>query len=517
MLKILWVEDEYTEQKQIAWFNNRSVCVKTNFLEAKEVINNCLAQFDLIVLDINLENTEHSNEVKELAKQFDISEQKFLQESGMNLFLYLLEHGFPKEQIIFLTANADINISRVDELREAYKQDNYDVTDEILGTITNELREETAIKCSEFIDKEDIESLCQYLEIHFNGLNDGNSPNTYNRFCEAYRRCRIEPPKAINKSLNEAKQHLNHWLENYERNDYLILRRGIIEGCGFLKSHIEKDGGNIQFRDFIKIENNQPAIEIPNTDIKNYLDALSQFLAIKQPDDPNIHYRLFLRTLVHEWEENIEANSLKEKYPQFFRKDQPNSFGKMNDIYTFAWLMKMTRNWVSHAILLEPLNPQIIAFLFLVNMRAMFKLPKAIQPYERILLRCVSLSLADNINIETLSGDIKHAEECVDDILIRMSNISKNEKGDFIVTSITKNKEGKYEEKTNKLNKFKDKINEIYRYNTGQTDAEKHNYKGFLLQYFWVNQKSDLRNLTATSDDFLPTLARHIYSHSFPQ
>ena len=65
------------------------------------------------------------------------------------------------------------------------------------------------------------------------------------------------------------------------------------------------------------------------------------------------------------------------------------------------------------------------------------------------------------------------------------------------------------------LKDFGDKVNDIYRRNTGQLGAENHDYKGFLLQYFWVNQKSYLSNLTASSDDFLPTLARHIYSRSF--
>jgi hypothetical protein len=202
---------------------------------------------------------------------------------------------------------------------------------------------------------------------------------------------------------------------------------------------------------------------------------------------------------VHEWEENIEPNGLKEKYA--------SDLSKVRDIYTFAWLMKMTRNWVSHANLLEPLNHQIIAFLFLVNMRAMFKLPKAIQDYEKILLSCIVLSPADNINIEILNKAIDYAEQDVDAILIRMINISKNENGGFIVINS--------EKKEKKLNTFGDKINEIYKYNTGQLDAEKHDFKRFLLQYFWINQKSDLRNLTATSDDFLPTLARHIYNRSF--
>jgi hypothetical protein len=288
-------------------------------------------------------------------------------------------------------------------------------------------------------------------------------------------------------------EKLRRWIKMQEY-DYAMLRRGIIEGCAFLKSHIEKDDGNIQFRDFIKTENKQPTIEIPAIDINNYLDALSQFLALNPPNDPsatNIQYRLFLRTLVHEWEENIEAKSLKEKYPLYFTKDQPNSFGKMNDIYTFAWLMKMARNWTSHANLLEPLNPALTAFLFLVNMRAMFRLPKAIQSYEHILLRCITSSPANEIPVEQLSKNISYVVSDIDGILV---GIGSHESGHF-----------------------GQKINEIYRRNTGNPDAEKHDFQRFLLHYFWINQKADLRTLTASSDDFLPTLARHIYHLSFPE
>ena len=273
---------------------------------------------------------------------------------------------------------------------------------------------------------------------------------------------------------------LRQWIKTQE-SDYSILRRGIIKGCDYLKYHIEKDDGNIQFREFVKIEDTQPTIEIPSIDIKNYLDVVSQLLAIKEPIDQNIHYRLFLRTLVHEWEENIDPDSLKQKHG--------NDFSKIHDIYTFAWLMKMTRNWVSHANLLEPLDPQIIAFLFLINMRAMFKLPKAIQPYEKILLRCVSLLPANDIDNQALINDVNYVEKNVDDILASLS--------------------------INKSNFFGKNINTIYRQNTGNPDAEEHNFKSFLLQCFWVNQKSELRKLSATSDYFLPTLARHIYKDSF--
>ena len=487
MLNILWVEDEFSEQKKITWFKNRAVYVKTNFLEAKETINSCLGQFDLIVLDINLENTEHSNEITELANQFKISEKQFLEESGMNLFLNLLERGFPKEQIIFLTANADINRSRVDELREAYRQENYDAFDEVLETITNELSEETVKECSKLISADDLEGLFQYLESYFNDLNDGVTNNTYNRFCEAYQRCRIEPPKAINKGLNEAKQHLNNWLEKHEKNDYLVLRRGIIEGCGFLKEHINDDNF-IRFRSFVKgTKEKKPVIEIPSDDIKNYLDTVEQFLPVRQPKVINDTYRLFLRTLVHEWEESIDPQETTEKYG--------------GDIHTYAGLSKQTRNWVSHAKLLEPLTPQIIAFLFLANMRAMFKLSPEVQDYEHILLKCITNTPDAVIDDDNLDNHIIAFNSNVDQILFPL---------DIPLTKERKDKNGSAEPRPKY---FSEKINDVYKNNTGK--SKQHNYKRFLFQYFFVNQQYCPSNLTANSDDFLPTLARHIYSYSF--
>ena len=76
----------------------------------------------------------------------------------------------------------------------------------------------------------------------------------------------------------------------------------------------------------------------------------------------------------------------------------------------------MTRNWVSHANLLEPLTPQFIAFMFLINMRAMFKLPKDIQPYERILLTCISSSSVNRIE-DALENILSNAKNDIDGIL----------------------------------------------------------------------------------------------------
>ena len=281
---------------------------------------------------------------------------------------------------------------------------------------------------------------------------------------------------------------LRDWITK-KNSDYTILRRGVIQGCNLLKDHIKSNDDDIQIRNFIKFKNKgTPEIEIVNIDMKNYLEILANFLPVRKPEAINFEYLLFLRTLVHEWEENIDPQEILTGYTD-------SNMYLVGDIHTFAWLSKMTRNWTSHANLLEP-NCKIIAFLFLVNMRAMFKLQE-IQPYENILLNCISQS--PSVNLENLDNDIINAEKIVDEILASLDIKEINDKA------------------IDKKTHFGKKINEIYRRNIGNPDAEPHDFKRFLLQYFWVNQKSykNKKMLTSTSKNFLPTLARHIYSLSF--
>jgi len=291
---------------------------------------------------------------------------------------------------------------------------------------------------------------------------------------DAFKVAKIALPDIYEKSNPVVKK----WVREKYESPYSQLRRGVIEACQPLKKHTDENKDSLQFKDFIKT----PDHEISNTDIKNYLDTLAQSLPLKEPNEPNSEYRLFLRTLAHEWEENISAEKFKENYA--------HDLDNIHDIYTFGWILKMTRNWVSHANLLEPLNPQFIAFLFLINMRAMFKLPKALQRYEVILLSCMTKESLEKIDLVELRKNIKFAEQEINGISNPLNNVDDN-------------------------SHFGQKINEVYRQNTGNPDAETHDFQGFLLQYFWVNQKKHLDSLIVNNDNFLPVLARHIYNRSF--
>jgi CheY-like chemotaxis protein len=361
MLKILWVEDQLGG-KQADFFGDRSVTLITNFDDAEKAINSCLQEFDLVVLDINLEESPISQNIQERAKNYGLEGAEFLKECGMSLFLNLLENGFPKERIIFLTANSDEKFDLIDRLEAARKENNLDEMDAIIEEIQDYLDDERSKKCGNLIESGNVGELIVVLREYFDGARSG-SENTYNTFCEAYKRCRIKPPEAINKNL-KVKIHLNRWIGRHENNQYLMLRRGIVEGCDYLRNKSSRFSSYSASPD----KNN-------DFDLSSYMDILSGFFLITESYNLSHQYKLFIRTLAHEWDDAVRPKKLKLD-------------GKENSQVSlaFSWIMKMTRNWSAHSKVFEGLSAQDVAFLFIVNMRAMFELGSELAPYEKYLL-----------------------------------------------------------------------------------------------------------------------------------
>jgi hypothetical protein len=149
----------------------------------------------------------------------------------------------------------------------------------------------------------------------------------------------------------------------------MVLRRGIIEGCQRISSLIVKDPKLIQFREFIKKEKGTAVREITAKDMQEYLETLQKLLPLREPQDKQQFYKLFLRTLTHEWDS---------AEPKLQKNNRVN--------LTFGWILKNARNWSTHTTVLDNLKSEDVAFLFMVAMRAMFKLRTASQPYEDYLL-----------------------------------------------------------------------------------------------------------------------------------
>lgn len=156
---------------------------------------------------------------------------------------------------------------------------------------------------------------------------------------------------------------LRIWLKNQE-SDYIKLRRGIIEGCLYLKGLSED---KLQFNEFVSESEKKINFE----DIKNYLEVLESFLPLRIPDNKGNLYKLFIRTLTHEWEAAV-----------------PRRLDDKKELFAFSRIIKTTRNWIAHNAnaIFDQLTEQDIAFLFICNMRSMFKLnDNQIFDYEKIL------------------------------------------------------------------------------------------------------------------------------------
>ncbi len=154
---------------------------------------------------------------------------------------------------------------------------------------------------------------------------------------------------------------LRQWMKERET-DYAILRRGIIEGCRQLKELKEK----LRFDKFSK-DDKQPAF----LDADDYLDVLENLLPLREPGNKATLYKIFIRTLAHEWEESVE--------PKKIDDDQTT--------LAFSWVMKMTRNWMAHnsTAIFKNLTEQDVAYLFICNMRAIFDLGSETKDYEKNL------------------------------------------------------------------------------------------------------------------------------------
>ncbi|MBE0437107.1 MAG: hypothetical protein IBX56_15050, partial [Methylomicrobium sp.] len=109
-MRILWVEDQHSEQKQALWFGDLAqaeIVVIKDYALAQERISKEMQRFDLLVLDINLEDSAVNEQIAQTAQAFALAPHEFLREAGFHLYVQLLEQGYDKERIVFFTGNVN--------------------------------------------------------------------------------------------------------------------------------------------------------------------------------------------------------------------------------------------------------------------------------------------------------------------------------------------------------------------------------------------------------------------------
>lgn len=296
---------------------------------------------------------------------------------------------------------------------------------------------------------------------------------------DAFKTAKIALPKIYLKSDSDVQV----WVKERHENAYSRLRRGIIEGCRYL---LDKP---LRF-DRYSADKEKTVV----LDVENYLALLSGFFSLNEPEKLSTAYKLFVRTLAHEWDEVVK--------PRKLDKDQVS--------LAFSWIMKMTRNWSAHTSVFEQLSEQDVAFLFMVNMRAMFDLGTELASYERYLLKLFEQSLELEVFKEKCGKDYKSRQIPLTQSYAAMLD--------------------KYGTNFEAIN-FHDLLNELQK---KQTQNNQFLIKG-LYQVFWFltsfgrvyidpykvqDQKYlnyQFNYFDYKSQEYLIEIGRHIYHRSFPE
>jgi hypothetical protein len=203
-------------------------------------------------------------------------------------------------------------------------------------------------------------------------------------------------PQSFEKTDSEFAK-FRKWLNDKELDNYLTLRRGIIEGCQYIRSLLNPD--MIEFDKFLPIDNSIPTPN-PKSFVNNlldYLETLQNLLPLRKPSNLQRFYKLFIRNLSLEWDTAYHPDNL----PRCDKMDR-DCFQSRIFKYSCGWIMKCARNWAAHTTVFDNLSESEVAFLFIVSMRAMFKLSQTPEKYERLLLNL--FDKVDSIEMQNKIG-----------------------------------------------------------------------------------------------------------------
>lgn len=216
----------------------------------------------------------------------------------------------------------------------------------------------------------------------------GEKESTFGEFSEHCQQALMPLPQAFGKD-DKGLEEFRAWLDTRRSSPYLRLRRGVIEGCRLARNLIDKDSKLIRFDQYLK------SGEFTVKTAGDYLATLETILPAQEPAATDLHrsLRIFARAVAHEWENDASPGNVRiqpgERLPYVLR--------------AFGWVMKRTRNWIAHGDSLDGLTPEDAAYLFMVNMRAMFRLPDPAQRFECGLLELLGepVRLPDERNLRT--------------------------------------------------------------------------------------------------------------------
>ena len=301
---------------------------------------------------------------------------------------------------------------------------------------------------------------------------------------DAFKAAKIALPTIYEKSAAEVQE----WVKARHQNPYSRLRRGIIEGCNYAKTLVDD---KLYFNTYVNKN-----VPIQLEDITNYLAVIKSFLPLLEPTNKADLYKLFVRTLSHEWE---AADSIK---PDRNKIDA-----------SLAWIMRNTRHWITHnSNLFNELDEKLIAYLFIINLRVMFNSDNdELQHYEDILLNLFREDALLEEDFKTISNNklipVSKAYLDINNMVLDDKRQGVTIQEAFYFNELANNIQLSNSFLRNDKQLFTKLLYQMFWLSTSNPYIDKSHKRNLLEIKFW--------NFNYIEKPYIRELARHIYNCSF--
>jgi len=389
--RILWVEDNQDITRAANLFPDVETKKVSTMDEAiKEIAGPHLYDYDTIVLDIDFENGLPNGAefvVEELSKKLyldksqDQHTNKFLMDNGGYLLcLYLLEKGYPSDQIAFLTGNPGIieflqrytleNINQLskDEIIELIEEtwdniwDGNDSSIEVFTDAVDQLpiRSEYKIDSVSYAealyceDREELEKLITSVEVK---TPTKSIKNTGDIMIYRFHGANLEPPRYFSKNDNDIEGHnyidAKEWLLK-QRTENRLTRWLTLEATNYIEQLFKDDSSmNRQVAFLFNGSRNDPGIR------SAFRQMFFVFDGLRATERRGAYYQALSAMLVP------FDSTPKNRRPII---ETPNDYDNLR--WTFAWFSKEARNYSSHNLFGSSVSNNTVLFILLGTMIA---------------------------------------------------------------------------------------------------------------------------------------------------
>lgn len=367
--RVLWVDDHPEIEVSNLFRDSETKKVRLMGDAVKEISSSHLYDYDTIVFDIDFGNglPDPDEVIAELTKKIYLepSQKKnefIINNGGYLLFIYLLERGYPSQQVAFLTGNPamlDIlkeysckkfTLRSKEEIVAEYKKawDTAKAKDNdwhlfVKSIMSLPVEEEynslKAInKCSEYLENEDYDGLKEYIStISPKVATESTVQNTGDKMIYRFHNANLEPPAFFTKKdvfiRGHDKGEAAQWLEKHRTKDKLT--RWLILSAGYhVKSLFDKDQVSMksQIASLFSGASSDPGIWSSFSQLYNLFYGIREFKQ-KEP-----YYQAISAMLIP------FSNT-----PKKSKRLATLSGVNYTDVQrAFAWFSKQTRNYCAH-------------------------------------------------------------------------------------------------------------------------------------------------------------------------